>query len=146
MNPEAAETDLNIFLRTHRVLTVRKELVNTQSESPSWAIAVEYLEGVPSRAGKTPSIDYREVLNEADFEVFRRLRDLRKELAEAEGKPVYTIFTNAQLAEMVQRKVDSLTGLKDIEGVGDAKVEKYGERFLEVMKEIPAEKSKQPAE
>ncbi|MDP6507252.1 MAG: HRDC domain-containing protein, partial [Planctomycetota bacterium] len=104
-----------------------------------WAIAVEYLESAPSQKGKTPSIDYRDILNEADFGVFRRLRELRKQLAEAEGKPVYTIFTNAQLAEMAKRRTGTKAQLHEIEGVGEAKVEKYGEQFLKALKEAPDE-------
>ena len=46
---------------------------------------------------------------------------MRKELAEKEGVPAYALFTNEQLAEMVQRRVGSLTAMKEIEGVGDFK-------------------------
>jgi hypothetical protein len=53
-------------------------------------------------------VDYKEVLNEADFAVFSRLRDLRKVIAEKEAVPAYAIFTNEQLAAMVTGKVDRL--------------------------------------
>ena len=57
--------------------------------------------------------------------------------AEKEGVPVYTIFTNEQLAQMVQKKVNSKVGLKEIEGVGDARVEKYGEALMQMLS-VPA--------
>ncbi len=133
------ETEVNAFLRSHRVLTIRKEFVDHPRESPYWAIAVEYLEGAPLRKGKTPSIDYRDILNEADFGVFRRLRELRKQLAEADGRPVYTIFTNAQLAEMAKRRTGTKAQLLEIEGVGEAKIDKYGEKFLKAVTEEPDE-------
>jgi superfamily II DNA helicase RecQ len=75
-------------------------------------------------------VDYREVLNPEQFEVFSKLRELRKQIAEKESIPVYAVFTNEQLAAMVQTQADSKTKLKAIEGVGDARIDKYGEEFL----------------
>ncbi len=102
-----------------------------------WAICVSYL-GDANRqlaaGAKRPKVDYREVLSEADFAVFAKLRNLRKELAEREGIPAYALFTNEQLAEMVQRRVGSLTAMKEIEGVGDSRIEKYGAQFLALLK------------
>ena len=132
--PAESEAELNAFLRSHRVLSVRKELVSGPKEGAFWAIAVDYLESGSRPSGKS-SIDYKEVLSEAEFEVFRRLRELRKRLAEAEGKPVYTVFTNAQLAEIAQRGVDNLEKLREIGGVGEAKAERYGNQVLAVVKE-----------
>ncbi len=68
-----------------------------------------------------------------EFEVFSRLRDWRKAVAEKEGVPVYVVLTNEQLAQMVQKKVNTKTGLKEIEGVGDPRVEKYGESLLALL-------------
>jgi superfamily II DNA helicase RecQ len=56
------------------------------------------------RSTKKGRIDYREILPSEDFLVFVKLRDLRKQMAQAEAAPVYTIFTNDQLAEMVRRR------------------------------------------
>jgi hypothetical protein len=50
-------------------------------------------------------VDYREVLSAQDFAVFSKLREVRKGLAEKEGVPPYTIFTNEQLAAVVRQKV-----------------------------------------
>ena len=136
-DPRESEIELNAFLRSHRVLTVRNELVTSQGQAPFWAVAVEFLESGPKPSGKAslPKVDYKEVLSEAEFEVYRRLRDLRKQVAEAEGRPVYNVFSNEQLAKMVQQKVDSKAGLLKIEGVGEGKVERYGEQFLAALKE-----------
>ena len=74
------------------------------------------------------------MLSQTDFALFARLRALRKQLAEREGVPAYALFTNEQLAEMVQRGVHNAAGLKEIDGVGDARIEKYGAAFLMVLK------------
>lgn len=70
------------------------------------------------------------MLNEQDFALFARLRAVRKQLAEAEGVPAYAIFTNDQLAAMVKDRTQSLTALKAIDGVGEARATKYGGAFL----------------
>jgi hypothetical protein len=41
-------------------------------------------------------VDYREVLKPEEFEVFSRLREWRKAVAEKEGIPVYAVLTNGQ--------------------------------------------------
>ena len=100
-------------------------------------LCVDYLPsstGAPGpAAGRNRRIDYREELSPQAFAVFAKLRDLRKELAQAEAVPVYTIFTNDQLAEMVRRRIASKADLEAIAGVGDARVSKYGPQFLAAL-------------
>ena len=59
---------------------------------------------------------------------------LRKEIAQADAVPVYTIFTNEQLAQMVQARATTKAALEQVAGVGDARIEKYGARMLEVLR------------
>jgi hypothetical protein len=49
--------------------------------------------------GGRPKIDYKDVLKPEEFEVFSRLRDWRKSVAEKEAVPGYTVLTNEQLAQ-----------------------------------------------
>ncbi len=130
-----AEADLNTFLRSKRVLSVDRRWVE-QGPASFWTFCVDYLEpsgsnGAPRYGAPRGKVDYREVLSPADFAVFARLRELRKEIAQAEAVPVYTIFTNEQLAQMVQGRAATKAALEKIAGVGDARIEKYGGRFLE---------------
>ena len=132
---EAAD-ELNRFLAGHRILSVDRQLVQDGGNS-AWAVCVGFMptgEGRP-QAPRRGKIDYREVLSEPDFAVFARIRALRKELADNEGVPAYALFTNEQLAEMVQRRVQSPSALREITGDGAARVEKYGERFLGLLRE-----------
>ena len=46
------------------------------------------------------------------------------------GVEAYVVFTNEQLAAMVTRKVTTLGEMGGIEGVGEGRLAKYGERFL----------------
>lgn len=127
--------DLNRFLRSHRVLTVDRHFVEAP-HGPAWAFCVEYLEmghEPADGARRAKRIDYREVLPEAEFAVFSRLRALRKEIAERDGVPAYLVFTNEQLSAMVTGHMVSGADLRAIAGVGDERVAKYGERFLAIL-------------
>lgn len=131
---ESTEAELNSFLRGHKVLDVERRWVD-QGPTSFWSFCIDYLEpattGSSRRSSRRSSIDYREVLNDEDFAVFAKLRDLRKEIARAEGVPVYAVFNNEQLAKMVQNKARTKADLEAIAGVGDARIEKYGPRFID---------------
>ena len=86
------------------------------------------------KGGGRGKVDYREVLSPEDFAVFARLRQARKEIAQAEAVPVYTVFTNEQLAQMVQSRATTRAALEKVAGVGDARIGKYGERVLEILR------------
>ena len=132
-----AEEELNRFLRSHRAVSVQKELVRTDS-SVYWSFCIEYLHGAPGTADRNAGrrrVDYKEVLSESDFAVFAQLREVRKRLAADEAIPVYAVCTNQQLAEMAKSRPATVSDLKRIEGFGDAKTEKYGEAFLTAMRE-----------
>lgn len=133
------EEELNRFLRGHRIVSVQRELVR-EGNAAYWALCVEYLPGLTGngqavKPGGRTRIDYKEVLSEEDFAIFIRLRDRRKALAESEAVPVYAVCTNEQLSEMAKRRVDSLSALQQIEGFGEAKAAKYGNAFLEVLRD-----------
>jgi superfamily II DNA helicase RecQ len=133
---DAAQEDLNRFLNAHRIVSVERSFVQDGANS-AWALCVSYEpsgEGRP-QSGKRGKVDYREVLSEDDFAVYARLRSLRREIAESEGVPVYSLFTNEQMAEMVTRRVSSAAALREIAGIGEARVEKYGKAFLQTLAE-----------
>ncbi len=132
-----AEEELNRFLRSHRAISVEKELINNGG-TPCWCFCVEYLLNSPLPEVKVsgrPRVDYKEVLSADDFAVFARLRDARKQLAAAEAIPVYAVCTNEQLAEMAKGHAAAMADLKKIDGFGDAKAEKFGAAFLAAIRE-----------
>jgi superfamily II DNA helicase RecQ len=133
-----AQEELNAFLCSHKILLVDRRWVE-QGASSFWSFCIDYLEGALADGndyrgpGGRAKIDYRETLKPEDFAVFARLRDLRKEIAQVEGVPVYTIFTNEQLAQMVQTRTTTKAALEKIAGVRDAHCNKYGGRVLELL-------------
>jgi ATP-dependent DNA helicase RecQ len=69
-----------------------------------------------------------------DPDLWERLRSLRGELARASSLPAYTVFHDSTLREMVTRLPQTLDEMLTITGIGQAKLEKYGEVFLEEIR------------
>ncbi len=68
-----------------------------------------------------------------DEEVFERLRAWRLERARADSVPAYVVFTDATLEAIAAARPDSLAALAGINGVGPAKLERYGSTLLSVL-------------
>jgi superfamily II DNA helicase RecQ len=124
-NPEPGQGEINAFLRSHRVLAVERRWVE-QGENSGWSFCVDYLESAGSSPtsskdhGSRMKVDHREPLSPEDFAVFARLRELRKEIAQSEAVPIYMVFTNQQLAQMVQARATTKAAREQIAGMGDA--------------------------
>jgi superfamily II DNA helicase RecQ len=129
-----AAAELNRLLASHRIGGIEKHFVADGANS-FWALCVGYFEGGDGAqpGGGKNKIDYREVLSEQEFAAFVKLRDLRREIAEQEALPAYAIFTNEQMAAMVRLPSPSLASIADIAGIGRARVDKYGARFLALL-------------
>ncbi len=133
-----AESELNRFLRSVRVITAHREFV-AQGENSFWCMAVEYVsDSVPSShggntAGGRNRPDYKELLSQEDFAVFAKLREWRKQIAEKEAVPAYTVFTNEQLAKVAEKRITAKSGLQEINGVGEARIKKYGDAVIHIM-------------
>ncbi len=137
-NPLDAENRLNAFCAQHRVGFVEKHLIADGAES-YWVICVTWHEGEDSLStggNKKLVVDYKQVLSEADFSLYLELRNFRKALAEQHAVPVYALFTNEQLAAMIQNKVANKAGLQNIAGVGNSRINKFGDDFLQKLNEL----------
>ncbi|HNC77008.1 MAG TPA: DNA helicase RecQ [Pseudomonadales bacterium] len=73
------------------------------------------------------------LLASAEQALFEALRAERRRLADAHGVPAYVIFHDATLAQMAAERPRTLADLAQINGVGAAKLERYGEAFLAVI-------------
>lgn len=133
-----AEADLNGFLRSHTVLAVEQRWVE-QGVNSFWRFCVDYVDSAAatpnaSRATNTKGkVDYREVLSPEDFAVYAQLRELREQLAKRDSVPLYTVFTNEHLAQMVRTRATTQAALERIPGVASGRSEKYGPAFLELL-------------
>lgn len=71
----------------------------------------------------------------ADDALFQRLRVLRRSLADAEGVPAYIVFSDAVLTRMASSRPTDEAGLLGVPGIGPAKLARYGQAFLRVLRE-----------
>ncbi|HWR62708.1 MAG TPA: HRDC domain-containing protein [Clostridia bacterium] len=74
-------------------------------------------------------------------QLFQRLVALRKQIAAEVRLPPYIIFHDATLREMSRLLPSDLQTLKAIQGVGQTKLEKYGTRFIQAIREFSAGKA-----
>ncbi len=65
-----------------------------------------------------------------DPALLAKLKQLRLELARADGVPAYVVFNDRSLLDMAARQPRDLEQLADCHGVGARKLERYGKRFL----------------
>ena len=71
-----------------------------------------------------------------DVVVWEALRAHRRELAEEQGVPPYVIFHDSTLQAMAEQMPTSLDEFGDLPGVGERKLEKYGDGFLQVLRQV----------
>jgi ATP-dependent DNA helicase RecQ len=80
-------------------------------------------------AGKAAAPD----LDKPATALFERLREWRAAAAREQGVPAYVIFHDATLKLVAQQLPTSLAALSTISGVGQTKLERYGQGILDVL-------------
>ena len=133
---------LNRFLRSHKIIDVEQQLVNTK-QGDYWSFCVRYLSGnVSFNTAAKKKVDYKEKLDEKSFTNFTILRECRKQIASQDAIPAYAVFTDEELAgiaclyELIPEKMIA------IKGIGDKKIERFAKRIVELFNQKINEKSK----
>jgi len=85
-----------------------------------------------SRTGKAPP----DALEPRDVPLFTALRHLRAAIATQDKVPAYVICPDRTLAEIAARRPRSGATLAGISGLGPKRIEKYGDRILEIVKNV----------
>ncbi|MDG1114986.1 MAG: DNA helicase RecQ [Pseudomonadales bacterium] len=73
--------------------------------------------------------------DDIDVGIWEALRAHRRELAEVQGVPPYVIFHDSTLQAMAEQMPSSLAEFGALPGVGERKLEKYGDGFLQVLRQ-----------
>ena len=120
--------ELNKFLRSHKILDLTHQLVNTESAT-MWTFCVKYLE--TKTLEQNVKRDYKQELDEDTFKKFSMLREIRKAIAMEDAVPPYAVFLDEELATLAKLKEISIGDLKKIKGIGEKKIEKYGQKLLD---------------
>lgn len=79
-----------------------------------------------------------------NIELFEMLRKLRKKIADEENVPPFVVFADASLKEMSRYFPVSKDMMLNIKGVGQMKYEKYGEDFIQAIREFAEEHNISP--
>ncbi len=75
----------------------------------------------------------REIIKD---ELFERLRQLRKDIADERDIPPFVVFSDATLSDMAQKKPISEREMLEVSGVGEAKYRQFGERFMKEIRDF----------
>ncbi|EGU38611.1 ATP-dependent DNA helicase RecQ [Vibrio scophthalmi] len=70
-----------------------------------------------------------------DKKLFAKLRKLRKSIADEDGLPPYVVFSDATLIDMAEILPTSYGEMLAVNGVGQRKLEKYADPFLDLIQE-----------
>ena len=84
--------------------------------------------------GASPKKSNHEVASSTEEKLFIALKAQRTELAREQGVPPYVIFHDSTLLEMMKQTPTTLAQFERLSGVGQAKLEKYGQQFIQVIK------------
>jgi ATP-dependent DNA helicase RecQ len=104
------------LLRGQETLRLRRD--------PTASKVAKAAKASPSKDGASP----------ADPALFERLRALRARLANEQGVPAYVVFDNKTLLKMTELKPRTAAELRRVPGIGEVKLARYGEAFLEVLR------------
>jgi superfamily II DNA helicase RecQ len=127
--------EMNRFLANHKVLEIEQRFYQNE-KGACWCFCVRYITGDiqhPNSGFNKAKTDYKQVLSEAEFAVFSKLRECRKTLAAQDAVPAYAIFTDEELAGIAKLPNIEASKLSSIKGIGEKKVEKYGKILIELF-------------
>ncbi|MGD9542326.1 DNA helicase RecQ [Methylocystis sp.] len=74
-------------------------------------------------------------LDETTDRILAALKRRRRELAQEEGVPAYVIFADRTLIDMAEKRPATLDDMLAVHGVGERKIARYGDAFLEALAE-----------
>jgi ATP-dependent DNA helicase RecQ len=74
--------------------------------------------------------------NNYDADIFERLRELRREIAQTSNIPPYIVFSDKTLKELSIALPKNRYEMLDVHGIGEIKFERYGSEFLELIEEF----------
>jgi len=140
---EHINDEMNAFIRANKTLNVEKQLLQTPN-GWFWAFCIQFTQGQNNNSNyRTEKIDYMQILTGKPLELFNKLKEIRKQLAQKDGIPVYAIFSNDELAGIAQLPEITPANIKNIKGIGQNKVKSYANTVCTMLNPVSDEKSGQ---
>ena len=127
--------ELNKFCLNKKIITTQVEFFQ-QDNSAFWTVFIEY-DTILETIGKET-----DGLTEAGRICFEELRRWRKEMAEKEGIPPFVIAKNSHFIDIINKETTTIEALKQINGFGQKKIEKYGKTITGIITAFYKEKRK----
>jgi len=90
--------------------------------------------GKAARSASPSSANAKAALQGADMELFEALRAVRTAIAKELSVPPYVVFPDTTLVAFATERPKSRDALLGISGVGQSKLERYGDAFLQVVR------------
>jgi len=118
--------------RAGELLREERRLLLKLPKEKKTSAAAQPAEGFPGQPKEGPLAQPAEQIDQV---LLDRLKILRKEIAARESVPAYIVFSDAGLRDMCRKKPVSLVQFSGVNGVGQVKLEKYGEAFTELIRE-----------
>jgi len=133
------DSDLAKFQTDKDIIEVSEHFL-VHEKTPTLTLVLSYRDlpdGArgPADAGRK---DWRAELDENGKRIYDELRLWRGRKAKREGLPPYLILNNRELAELAMKRPASLAGLREVEGIGEAKAGRWGEEILAVLAGLAA--------
>jgi DNA helicase-2/ATP-dependent DNA helicase PcrA len=104
----------------------KRHLALTWSGKPSRFLLELGVEAAPVAARKARA-------EEPDDPTYVALKEWRLKRSKADEIPAYVVFHNSTLAEIAERRPQTIAELASVPGVGPAKLERYGRELLEAL-------------
>ena len=126
-----AQIELNKFLLGNKILETEQFFYQNE-KGAVWCFCVRYLNsnGSSLKPLFEKKMDYKEVLNEDQFAVFSKLREIRKSIATEDAVPAYAVFTDAELADISKLAIVSEKNVMQIKGIAEKRMAKYGKAMI----------------
>ena len=122
-----------LYQTADRYSVIRLGNIDALKKAGAHVLIRTYKAREPERKTVNRSRRSTDSLTKAGFELFEILRKLRLTIAREEGMPPYIVFSDKTLIDMSVKAPRDRSSMLGVSGVGEAKYEKYGERFIEAI-------------
>ena len=118
---------------------IKQNIVNnsalqlTEEARPVLRSEVKLELATPRLTFSASAYSQKQITARYDKDLFARLRFLRKQIADKENIPPYVVFNDATLEEMAQFTPTTKAEMLDINGVGERKLERFGDAFMNLI-------------
>ena len=140
------DRELEAFMEGHAVMELEEHFF-IHDRQPTLVLTLSYRDEGPENrrhnkaTGKDGSArqDSRKGLDPAERARYDALRQWRNDIAKREGKPPYLFLTNRQAAELARKPPASLADLREVQGIGESRVEAFGAELLALFEAMAGE-------